>query len=112
MDEFETEQISFLNEQDGPPERELKDQLADLFISNSNVLRAYLVCVAYKNKPGASVALCIRSKLSPDPDLVRQVGKAFEAMFGRNEHLDMLFLTETLEVRLAKCCRPFFEPER
>jgi hypothetical protein len=33
------------------PERELKNQLTDLFISNSNVLRAYLVCVAYKNKP-------------------------------------------------------------
>jgi len=59
MDEFKTDQIRFLREQDGPPERELKNELANLFVSNSNVLRAYLVCVAYKGKPGLSVALCL-----------------------------------------------------
>jgi hypothetical protein len=70
------------------------------------------LAVAYKNKPGVSVALCIRSKRSAYPDLVRQVGKTFGSMFGSNEHLDILFLKETLEVRLAKCCRPFFETVR
>jgi hypothetical protein len=35
------------------------------------------LAVAYKNKPGVSVALCIRSKRSADPDLVPQVGKTF-----------------------------------
>jgi hypothetical protein len=51
MDEFETEQISFLRQQDGPPERELKDQLTDLFIQNSNVLRAYLSVSLTKINP-------------------------------------------------------------
>jgi hypothetical protein len=112
MDEFETQQISFLREQDGPPERELKDQLTALFVSNANVWRAYLVCVAYRNKPGISVALCIRSKRADDPELVPQVGEVFGSMFGSQAHLDILFVTEALEPRLAKSCRPFFETER
>jgi len=112
MDEFETPQISFLTEQDGPPERELKDQLRDLFLSNPSVLRAYLVCVAYKNQPGVSVALCIRSKRVDDPDLVPKVGEIFGSMFGSQAHLDILFVPEALELQLAKSCRSFFETER
>jgi hypothetical protein len=112
MDEFETQQISFLREQDGPPERELKNQLTELFISDSNVLRAYLVCVAYKDTPGVSVALCIRSKWSENPDLVQQVEHTFRSMFGDREHLDIMFIEEELEARLTKCCGPFFETER
>jgi hypothetical protein len=62
--------IRFLGEQDGPPERELKSRLADLFRDCAAVQRAYLSQVDYANGSGRHVALCILSSSRIEREIV------------------------------------------
>jgi SseB protein C-terminal domain len=105
--EFEVRRLRFLGEQDGPPERELMSDLADLFRRGQNIKTAYLAQVAYGEKSFA-VALCLRSQFGLDGGLAEKVGEIFASMFGPNEHLDIIFLTEAQEPELALVCKPFF----
>jgi len=41
-EQFQVSSVSFVGEQDGPPERELKARLVILFNQNDNIRRAYL----------------------------------------------------------------------
>jgi hypothetical protein len=81
-------------------------QFSDLFALRPSVDRAYLAVIA--NQSSMSVALCIRKLDGPSRDLVEEVGHIFAAMFGRHQHLDIVFVTETQEADLAAVCKPFF----
>jgi len=105
---FRAPRVVFLVEQDGPPERELKSRLVELLVVQQSVSRAYLARVAYEGSPAESVALLLRAKAAPDESLLEKVGKIFTSLFGRHEHLDMMFINDVQEIELAKCCRPFF----
>jgi CRISPR/Cas system-associated endoribonuclease Cas2 len=107
------QQVVFLGEQDGPPERELKARLTQLFDQRRDVLRAYLSRVSYGDSAN-TVALCVRA----DPEvtnqvvanqLVEMIGKVFGDMFGEHEHLDIIFLSDTQESNLTKSCSAFFQ---
>jgi hypothetical protein len=100
-------QVRFLGEQDGPPERELKEKLAEFF-RDSTVKSAYLAQVAYESGAAPEVALCIRSESGPDESLAKDVGSVFARMFGKGEHMDIVFLDEGQEAELSKVCRAFF----
>ena len=104
---FRSRRVIFVGEQDGPSECELKAQLAQVFAAQ-NVSRAYLarVEVDYKGSPAQSVALCLRAEA--DERLVQKVGEIFASMFGKDVHMDIMFVSELQEAELAKCCRPFF----
>ena len=105
---FRCQRVKFAGEQDGRPERELKAQLAQLFSAAQNVSRAYLarVEVDYKGSPAQSVALCLRAEA--DERLVQKVGEIFASMFGKDVHMDIMFVSELQKAELAKCCQPFF----
>ena len=45
----------------------------------------------------------------PDESLIREIGAVFASMFGRDQHLDMLFIDGDQEQALARVCRPFYE---
>ncbi len=98
--------IRFFGPQDGPPERELKAALAEEFMADPSVERAYLARVCYADPDAFEVALCIRAP--EDQELVRRVGAVFARTFGRHEHLDTVFLTEALERELRTVCQPFY----
>lgn len=106
-EKFQLTELRFLGEQDGPPERELKFRLAQLFHSNKNVTTAYLARVSYGPESFA-VALCLRARSGADRGLVEKVGKIFASMFGGHEHLDIIFVDEVQEAELASICTPFF----
>jgi len=97
--------IRFVGEQDGPPERDLKELLVPELVSSA-VKRAYLVRVAYDDPSSQEVALCVRGTESAA--LVRTVAAHFATVFGRETHLDILFLTEPQERELSRVCRPFY----
>ena len=40
---------------------------------------------------------------------VRRLANTFSALFGSDEHLDIMFLSEDSERELKKVCRPFFQ---
>lgn len=109
-EEFRIPGIRFLGEQDGSPERELKAQLTEIFRGNRKINCAYLARVEYDKKSPA-VALCLGFPLEPDRVLAERVGDIFASLFGRHEHLDIVFLCETQEAQLLRVCKPFFKQD-
>jgi hypothetical protein len=104
------QRTSFLGEQDGPPERELKTKLVIFFDRARWIRDAYLARVAYDGDGGAvNVALCVRGEPGQNRIFAEQVGKIFASIFGSHEHLDIIWLVPEQEAELAKVCRPFFK---
>jgi hypothetical protein len=107
-EEIQVPKIRFLGEQDGVPERELKTRLVEFFQRDQSVVKAYLARVAYDERSRVAVALCLRTQFGPDRGVAEKVGKIFASMFGAHEHLDIMFLGDDDEFKLAKVCSPFF----
>jgi SseB protein C-terminal domain len=99
--------LRFLREQDGPPERELKGYLIELFRREKGIRTAYLAQVAYAHDQENAVALCLRADRASD-EVIGRIGQIFSSMFGAHEHLDILFLSDDQEAQLARCCRAFW----
>jgi hypothetical protein len=98
-------EVHFLSEQDGPPERQLKELLVH-DLGSCKAERAYLVRVQYRDPKANEVALCVRGP--DDPSLVRKVGVRFAALFGREAHLDIIFVNDAQEEQLKQVCKPFY----
>jgi hypothetical protein len=103
--------IRFLGEQDGAPEREFKEAVARLLGTNATVERGYLARVAYESSSNASVAVCLVAR-DPQDELLQEIGSVFASMFGRDQHLDILFISRDQEQDLARVCSVFFESNR
>ena len=98
--------IRFVGEQDGEPERELKDAMSALFTNEPDVRAAYLALVVFSGVDQPQVVLCLASP--ENPQLAARAGDVFTPMFGNGAFLDMLFLSEEQEGQLEKVCRPFY----
>lgn len=107
--EITVPQVRFQCEQDGTPERLLKARLADVFRCERKVLRAYLARADFGSKGEECVVLAVRSYFGPDREIVNEVAAMFASVFGTQEHLDIMFLTDRQEVELVRVCKPFFE---
>ena len=101
--------IRFVSEQDGPPEKELKAALADAFRRWPTVERAYLCRVTYDNPYAHEVALCLRTLSKPNRQLVNDASAVFASLFGKDQHLDILFLTDAQETEVALVCPLFYQ---
>ena len=55
-DEIRVSRIAFVGEQDGPPERLLKEKLVDFFGCAGNVDRAYLARITFGEEKNVSVS--------------------------------------------------------
>lgn len=117
---FSPHQVHFVAEQDGAPERELKERLAAT-LRPLGVRRAYLAVVAYadekpprsvgvNHEPATSVALCVtlQDGAAEKQDIVQRATADFSALFGQHQHMDIIFLTDQQELALARICRPFY----
>jgi hypothetical protein len=110
-EQLDVRALTFLGEQDGPPERMLKGRLSELFKPRENVLRAYLARVHYGDPKTVSVCLCLDVKDAPDEPLVEAVHSLFARHFNRAVHLDTLFLKPKQEEQLAIVCKPFYQSQ-
>jgi hypothetical protein len=99
--------IEFVSEQQGPPEQKLKAELVALFRREGTIDKAYLVRT--KSADVENVVLALVRSAGADMDLVQKVGELFAAMFGRHEHLDVLFLSAPQQATVREVCAPFFE---
>jgi hypothetical protein len=108
-EELTVPKITFMGEQNGVSEQELKSELNILFHKTTTVRSAFLARVDYGNSDEFNVALCIRSDMAEDFDLMREAGRIFSAQFGTHEHLDIIFLRMEQETDLRHVCKPFYE---
>jgi hypothetical protein len=98
--------VQFLREQDGKPERVLKEQFIEFVRRGSEVQRACLAQVRFDGQ--LSVALSLKAIHGPDPNLVNAIGEIFKSIFVQQEHLDIIFLKDDQELALAKACSRFY----
>ncbi len=105
---FSAPVIRFIGEQDGEPERELKDHFSAIFKDNPTIQRAYLARVFYGDATEFNVCLCIKTTSDEDPSLVKTIGDAFAAVFRTEEHLDTVFIRDDQEAELRHVCAPFY----
>lgn len=101
--------IRFVGEQDGPPERELKDSWVPILQCRPEVQRAYLARVIFDNRDSGDVVLAVRSTAGYDPALEQELGKTFMLSgFLSTVHLDVVFLTPEQDGQIAAMCPPFY----
>jgi hypothetical protein len=100
-------EVEFLREQTGHTEARLVRAVAKELASRPGVKRAYLARVRYSSHPREEVALCLAG--DGDESVFEPVQKIFWALFPVGQHLDIFYLTEDEERRLAEVCGPFHE---
>lgn len=105
---FNVPSVRFAGEQDGIPERSLKNAMVELFDADERIWKAYLAIVDHGPTAGSSVTLCLRTVMGPDKRLVAQIGRMFASQFHTTQHLDILFLDGEQEAELGRVCRPFY----
>ncbi len=100
--------IEFLGEQDGTPEKALKEKLSAIFLKYEIVTTAYLARVRYENPEMRSVALCIVSARGAVKPLVEAIHDLFRQEFARGTHLDIMFPTEKQRKQIGAVCKPIY----
>src|SRR5690349_16818265 len=95
--------LRIIGEQDGIPEREFKQRVLALLDGTRIVERSYLARVAYESASTEFVALCIVAQ-RPHDALLQVIATVFASMFGRDQHLDILFIDRDEEQKLARVC--------
>jgi len=106
--EFTVRPPRFLGEQDGVPERQLKEKLVRMFDLVPWVTTAYLARVRYGDSKLASVALCVVGQPGQNRVFAEQIAGIFASIFGSHEHMDIIWITPEQDQELASLCRPFF----
>ena len=112
---FQVRAIAFLGEQDGPPERDLKQALSVIFSGEPSVSRAFLAKVTHDFAiPGVALCVCLRdsgaqSSRALPSHLTREIARAFAEIFASVEHLDVVVLSSAEEHEASRVCRPFYE---
>jgi len=109
IEEMQAPKMRFIGEQDGPPERDLKARLVDFFHQDKSIRSAYLARVLYDDQTTENVVLCLQTQSGPDRYLAEKIGQIFGSMFGSQEHLDIIFISDAQKPELSKVCKPFFE---
>ncbi len=102
------DRIQFIAEQDGPPERVLKDALSKVFEAHPSVEKAWLVLAGYDNASEIHVALCLFSASPDEVALIGAVRQTFARSFAKGTHLDILFVSTSDLKQLESICAPFY----
>ena len=103
--------ITYLTEQLGAVETDLKGEIVERLEKLGSPARAYLVSVLHAESGDSSVTLCIYIEERWRKFVVHQVTDIFEAMFSKAEYLDIVFLDAEEEKKVQAICKPFFEYE-
>jgi SseB protein C-terminal domain len=106
--------IRILGEQDGGVERDVKAKFAEFLTSSGATCRAYLARVKYEDPGEVSVALLIRLESGDSAAINAGLGAIFRKIFNQGQHLDIIFLTGSEEMRIQASVKPFFSsvPDR
>lgn len=102
-------EVSYVADQDGPVEQELKAWLTQTFLKTAGVKRASLARVRYGTSDKDEIALCISATVPDEETLVKTIGAHFAKVFATTAHLDILFLSKKEELEIQQACTPFYQ---
>jgi hypothetical protein len=103
------QQLRFLGEHDGVPERAIKQTWRALLAETPEVSRAYLAVVSINGQREPSVMLGIYPSVTDQKALAERLGAPFRQMFNQTQHIDIVFLTTTQDSDVAAVCHSFYE---
>ncbi|HEV8147968.1 MAG TPA: enhanced serine sensitivity protein SseB C-terminal domain-containing protein [Bryobacteraceae bacterium] len=105
---FHVPEITFVGEQTGAVEHELKVRLATRFRSDPQVNEAYLVRVRYGDSPEIKVAVCLEAGDEFVSQIVEATANEFHRIFNPDESMDVVFLSPEQHARIASLAQPFY----
>lgn len=110
MKPFLDKEILFIAEQDGEVEREFKNSIVSMLLRLKKVTRVYLTQVRYDAVVKAfNVAICYKLDRNDfDEAILKETTNIFKRKFGSHEHVDIIFLNSSQELKLREVCCPFF----
>lgn len=103
--------VQYIAEQDGETEKEFKILVTGFLSQFEEPIRAYLCRVTYLeevNPDGFNVAMCLASDTEAMDEMRDGIASIFIQMFGKHEHLDIMFVNKDQEIKIRKVCQPFF----
>ena len=100
--------VKFIAEQDGIPERTLKDALARMFASRTDVRKGYLVRARYGHNTAEPVVLCIDAAPDSKYGLVAAIQEEFAKVFHKTVSLDIIFLKSEQVEEVSRVASPFY----
>lgn len=103
------QQITFVCEQDGNIERELKMRWLDCLKGDVHVTLACLAKIRYGDSSEQKVALCLRADGVERRTLAERVSSDFKRLFKTTESLDIIFLSPEQQQRLLLVAKPFYQ---
>jgi hypothetical protein len=101
------QQVTFVSEQDGTSERQLKSRLSDLF-DGTPIEQAFLARVDFGGPGGPEVALCIAGPAELPKELLEKIAGVYGAVFVGRDPMDVLLLSASQRKQIRKICQPFF----
>ena len=101
--------ITFLGEQDGPPERRLKEAISVLLDLNATVARAYLTQVIYNGFASGVMLGLLTNDKKVSEQLALQMDRVFGVLLNTTTHLDVVFLDDEGDAKIRKICAPFYD---
>jgi hypothetical protein len=101
--------VTFISDQNGPVELELKKKLVPCLSSYQQVFKAFLARVSYGSSPKQEVALCLVGGDNDAEQILGCVQPIFEQMFRTSESLGIVFLTDEKLKQISSVAKPFYE---
>jgi len=100
--------IRIVGEQDGPAEQKIKTQFSEFLAGTGFQCRAYLVRAKYGSSDELNVALLVRLQSGDSRFVNSGLGRLFHSVFRPDQHLDIMFLSESEEENVKTLVKPFF----
>jgi hypothetical protein len=99
----------FLGQQAGAAADLLQAEFGAALAMLPQVERAYFCKLKYPGAERASAVVCVVCKSGEDLRVVEALAAVIRTNLGSGSHIDVLFLSPSLEGRLAKVCQPFYK---
>lgn len=105
---FPGHRIHFLDELDGPPVQELKQQLAGFLTCEHEIRRAFLIRINRDESPKPKLALCLVGERTNAVRLAATAGTIFSELFPGIDNMEVVFLNDTQLREVGQLAQPFY----
>jgi hypothetical protein len=99
---------TFIGQQQGAAADLLHAAFSPALLHLPQVQRAYFCKLRFPGAERPGAALCLASSSGEDMRVVEALSAVIRANLGAGSHIDILFLSPSLEAKLSDVCQPFY----